>query len=85
MKKHKSNPKEILERLKKEIEKFTNENRSGKSRINYFKNKLKDLGMKEKKSFIPFKHRLLLKKHKLIKQEREKKDYGEILSKKKNK
>lgn len=85
MNKHKSRPNELLPKLKKEIERFTNENRSGKSRLNYFKNKMKELGLKEKKSFIPLKHRKLLKQHKKIKEKREIEEYGEILTKKRKK
>lgn len=75
-------PSELLQKLKKEIIRFTNENKSGKSRFNYFKNKMKELGMKDKKSFIPFKHRLLLKEHKTKKQQREIEEYGSVISKK---
>ena len=60
-----------------EIEKWTNENRSGKSKMLFFEKQMHKLGMKQKKHFIPFKHRLLLKHHRMHKSNEFFIDYGE--------
>lgn len=61
-----------IKKLSKEIERWSYENGKGKDRIRYYKDEIKQLGGKFKKSHIPFKHGLLLEKHRKKKKEIEK-------------
>lgn len=52
-----------IQSLLREVEKWDAENKGGKQKIKYMRKQIEDLGGKEKKHFIPLKHRFLLKKH----------------------